>query len=53
MTSYRPKKRLLAEEYIKGVISGDRVVLAMAITVIESSLDSDRVLAKKIVEAVG
>lgn len=42
-----PLKR---EEYIAGILRGDRAVLARAVTLIESELASDRELAEQIVE---
>src|SRR3984885_15149081 len=46
------KKRavLTREEYTKGILSGDRAILARAVTMIESGLPSDRPLAEQIVE---
>lgn len=38
--------------YTDGVLRGDRVILGQAITLIESSLDSDQVLASALVEKV-
>lgn len=49
----RPRRgRLSAEAYVDGVLRGDRVVLARAITVIESELPSDGDLAERILEGV-
>jgi len=44
--------RLAPNEYIAGILAGDRVVLARAITVIESELDADLDLAQYILETV-
>ncbi len=46
------KKRpaLTREEYTQGILRGDRAILARAVTMIESSLASDRELAEQIVE---
>ncbi|MFG6685696.1 methylmalonyl Co-A mutase-associated GTPase MeaB [Mariniflexile sp. HNIBRBA6329] len=52
MTHYKPKNRLTAQAYIDGVLSGDRVILSRAITVIESHLESDKALAKTIIQAI-
>ena len=49
---YKPKKRLTAQEYIKGVLEGDRMILSRAITVVESSLASDKILSKEIIQAI-
>lgn len=42
---------LSASQYIEGIFAGNRSVLSRAITVIESSLPSDRAVAGKIVKA--
>lgn len=52
MKEYKPKNRLSTQAYIDGVLDGDRVVLSRAITVIESNLKSDKVLAKKIIQGI-
>jgi len=52
MKDYKPKNRLTAQEYIDGVLNGDRVILSRAITVIESNLERDKALAKDIVQAI-
>lgn len=48
----RPRGRLAPKDYIDGILNGDRVALARAITVIESDLPSDAALAREILEAV-
>ncbi|WP_158837452.1 methylmalonyl Co-A mutase-associated GTPase MeaB [Polaribacter sp. L3A8] len=52
MKNYKPKKRLLAQAYIDGVLKGDRVILSRAITIIESNLESDKSLAKEIIQKI-
>ena len=52
MTDYKPKNRLAAQAYIDGILSGDRVILSRAITIIESQLESDKVIAKTIIQAI-
>lgn len=52
MKNYKPKGRLSAKEYINGVLKGDRVLLSRAITIIESNLKTDKVLAKEIIQAI-
>ncbi len=52
MKAYKPKRRLTADEYIQGILKGDRVVLSRAITIVESNLESDKSLAKEIVQAI-
>jgi len=49
---YKPKSRLTAAAYIDGVLKGDRMLLSRAITMIESNLESDKVIAKEIVQAI-
>lgn len=43
-------QRLSKSEYVEGILGGDRVVLARAITLVESDLDSDAELASKVIE---
>ena len=52
MGNYRPRKRLEAKEYVKGVLEGDRVLLSRAITIVESNLASDKILAKDIIQSI-
>ena len=52
MGNYKPRKRLEANQYIDGVLKGDRVLLSRAITIVESNLSSDKVLAKEIIQAI-
>ncbi|MGJ5641106.1 methylmalonyl Co-A mutase-associated GTPase MeaB [Formosa sp. S-31] len=52
MKNYKPKNRLSAQNYIDGVLQGDRVILSRAITIIESNLESDKVLAKAIIQHI-
>lgn len=44
------KKRLSLEEYAEGIRLGNRVVLSQAITLVESYLDADQVLASALVQ---
>jgi LAO/AO transport system kinase len=48
----KKRNRLSLEEYKTGVISGDRVGLSRAITLVESTLDSDNELGAKLVDEV-
>lgn len=50
--SYKRRKRLSPEEYAKGILKGDRVMLSRAITLIESRLESDVELAEKVLELI-
>ena len=52
MKEYKRKLRLELKEYIDGVLNGDRVILSRAITIIESNLESDKLLAKEIIQAI-
>lgn len=52
MKEYKRKLRLGLKEYIDGVLNGDRVILSRAITVIESNLESDKLLAKEIIQSI-
>ncbi|WP_111708984.1 methylmalonyl Co-A mutase-associated GTPase MeaB [Lutibacter citreus] len=52
MKNYKPKGRLTPAAYIKGVLNGDRVLLSRAITIVESNLESDKVLAKEIIQEI-
>ena len=45
-------RRLSAEQYVSGVLGGDRATLARTITVIESDLPSDTELSAKILDAL-
>lgn len=47
-----PRGRLPAQAYIDGILSGNRVLLARAITVIESELPSDSSLAQQVLEGI-
>jgi LAO/AO transport system kinase len=46
------RQRLTVEAYTEGILSGDRIVLSRAITLIESRLKNDRILAKKVLENI-
>lgn len=52
MKNYKPKSRLPLKAYIDGVLKGDRVILSRAITLIESNLESDKKLAKEIIQVI-
>jgi LAO/AO transport system kinase len=43
-------RTLSAQQYVEGILRGDRTILAQAITLIESSRETDRQLAERIVE---
>ena len=44
------KQRLSTDEYASGIISGNRVILSQAITLIESKLQTDNDLAESLIE---
>lgn len=46
----RKKKRLSIKEYKSGVLSGDRIALSRAITLVESTLDEDNELAAQLID---
>ncbi len=46
------RERLPVEEYVDGVLRGDRGLLARAITLVESRLESDQELAQQVLERV-
>jgi LAO/AO transport system kinase len=48
----RPDRRLPLERYIEGVVGGDRMILARAITLVESTLESDGDLAAQLLDAI-
>ena len=52
MKNYKPKGRLTAKEYIDGILLGDRVILSRGITIVESNLESDKILAKEIIQSI-
>ena len=47
-----PPKRLSAAEYATGILAGSRTVLGRAITLVESTLPVDQVLAQEVLQAV-
>ncbi|SMD41485.1 LAO/AO transport system kinase [Aquiflexum balticum DSM 16537] len=44
--------RLPVEAYVEGILSGDRVILSRAITLVESTLPQDQFLAENVVEKI-
>ncbi|MDZ7897287.1 MAG: methylmalonyl Co-A mutase-associated GTPase MeaB [Arcicella sp.] len=46
------QKRLSIQEYQQGIISGNRMILSRAITLIESNLPEDKILAQSVLESV-
>lgn len=52
MKKFKRKNRLDAQSYVEGVLKGDRMLLSRAITVVESNLESDQILAREIIKSV-
>ena len=50
MNSVTVRKRLSLENYVEGILSHDRVVLSKAITLVESNLPQDAVLAESVIQ---
>lgn len=48
----KKRRRLSADEYVKGVLAGDTIVLSKAITLIESNLPSDIELAESVLNKI-
>jgi len=48
----KSRKRLPISEYVDGILNGNRTVLSRAITLVESSLESDQLLAESIIEKI-
>src|SRR6187551_1060973 len=46
------KPRLTADQYATGILSGDRVMLGQAITLVESNLENDKVLSAEVLEKI-
>lgn len=49
MQTYKPQ-RFSAEQYAEAILKEDRIMLARAITLIESSLEKDQLIAEKLIE---
>jgi LAO/AO transport system kinase len=50
--SYAPKGRLSVEEYAKGILEGNKVILSKAITLIESNLIKDNEAAGQLLDKI-
>jgi LAO/AO transport system kinase len=46
------KPRLTVDDYLKGVLGNDRIILGQAITLVESNLATDEMLAGKLMEKI-
>ncbi|MCK5101937.1 MAG: methylmalonyl Co-A mutase-associated GTPase MeaB, partial [Cyclobacteriaceae bacterium] len=49
---YQRKKRLSVESYVNGVLNSDKIILSKAITLVESTLESDHLIAEKVIEKI-
>jgi len=49
---YQKRRRLSTEEYVNGILKSDKIILSKAITLVESTLDSDHILAEQVLEQV-
>ncbi len=49
---YQKKKRLTVDQYVGGVLDGDKIILSKAITLVESTLESDHLLAEQVIEKI-
>ena len=47
---YNKKKILCLDDYVNGILSGDRIILSRAITLVESTLLKHNILSQKIIE---
>ncbi len=49
--TFRRKRRILtADEYVDGILHGDIALLGQAVTLVESNLPSDQVIAQQVIE---
>ena len=49
---FNKKSRLPVAEYVNGVLNGDKIILSKAITLVESTLESDNILAEQVLENI-
>lgn len=52
MNQSKSKRRLNSEQYVQGILDGDRMILSRAITIIESNLASDKELSNDIIQSI-
>ena len=52
MNQVKNRRRLSASEYIDGILSGNRIILSKAITIIESTHPEDIKISEEILEAI-
>ncbi|MDZ7606093.1 MAG: methylmalonyl Co-A mutase-associated GTPase MeaB [Cyclobacteriaceae bacterium] len=46
------KSRLSVQEFVDGVLNGDKIILSKAITLVESTLESDNLIAEAVLEKI-
>lgn len=49
---HKKTEEILTEEYVQGIISGDKILLSKAITIVESSLSEHQRIGQKIIEKI-
>ncbi len=47
---FKKKRQYAADEYLDGILNGNRILLSQAITLIESSLQEHQIIAQEIIE---
>lgn len=47
---HRQKRTLTAEQYVEGILKGDITLLGQAVTLVESQLPSDQIIAQQVIE---
>ncbi len=50
--TYKRRKRLPVQDYIDGILTGDRILLSKAITLVESRLPEDNALAEEVLAGI-
>lgn len=50
--TFRKKTRLQPDDYINGIRNGNKIILSQAITLVESTLKEDTILAEEVMEGV-
>lgn len=49
-TFHRHKRALQADDYVDGILDGDISILSQAVTLVESNLPEDQIIAQKVIE---
>jgi LAO/AO transport system kinase len=50
LSHIKKRKQLSVDDYVKGIVEGNRTILSRAITLVESSLYSDQKIAQQVIE---